>query len=447
VSGARGLIDAMRTPRTRYARSGDVYLAHQVFGDGPDLLVLPPIYYGNLEHLWTHHVHRSAMERLASFARVVLVDRRGSGLSDPVCGPTTLDDHLDDVRAVLDAVGSEQAAVFGTNEGCILSSMLAATFPERFPSLILFSSFVTRGADPERGLRRYEAMLHGWGTGGALDLIAPSLADDDEFRDWWARWERLAASPTTIRHLLRSTWQVDLRPVLEAIRVPALVLHRTGDVTSHIRNGREVAAAIPGARLVELPGRDGYPWADGALLDEIEEFVTGHRRQATPDRALATVLFTDIARSTEHAAELGDRAWREVLEEHDRRSRRVIESHDGRVVKSLGDGLLAVFDAPTRAVRAACLVRDAVRPLGIDIRAGLHTGECEFLAGDDVGGIAVHIGARVAAVAEPGDVLASSTVRDLVVGSGIDFADRGVHELKGVPDPWRLLAVEAPSTG
>ena len=436
----------MQRPRTRYARSGDVSIAYQVIGDAPrDLLFLPPIYYGNIEYMWTHRVLTHAFTRLTGFARLILVDRRGSGVSDPVCGPVTVDDHLDDLRAVLDAAGSDRTAIFSANEGAIVSSLLAATFPERFSSLILFSAFVTRGADPERAQRRYEAMLQGWGTAPAIDIIAPSLADDDEFRDWWARWERMSASPSTIRHLLRSVWQIDLRPVLQAIQVPTLVVHRTGDRTSHVRNGREVAHAIPGARFLELPGQDGFPWAgdvDG-LIDVVEEFVTGQRRQPATDRALATVLFTDIVGSTERSARLGDRRWRALLEEHDRVTRSVVEEHDGRVVKNLGDGLLAVFDTPTRAVRAACALRDAVRPLDIELRAGLHTGECELLAGDDVGGIAVHIGARVAALAGPGEVLVSSTVRDLVVGSGITFADRGLHDLKGVPEPWRVHAVDA----
>ena len=437
----------MRVPRVRYVRSGDTYIACQSFGEGPDLLHLPPVYYGNLEHLWTNPVHARPMERLAEFCRVILIDRRGVGLSDPICAPATLDAHMDDVNAVLDAVGSEQATIFGINEGTILSSLLAATFPERFSSLVLFSSFITRGADPERGRRRYETMLSGWGNAPALDVIAPSLADDPGVRDWWARWERMSASPTTIRLLLRSTWQVDLRPVLEAVQAPALVLHRTHDQTSHVRNGRAVAEAIPEARFVELPGQDGYPWAGDAdaVLDEVERFVTGHLRQADTGRTLATVLFTDIVGSTERAAAMGDLRWRAVLEEHERTSRAVIEAHRGRVVKSLGDGLMAVFDAPTRAVQAAGALQRSVAPLGIQLRAGLHTGECELLPSDDVGGIAVHIAARIAARAAGGDVLVSSTVKDLAVGSGITFADGGVHDLKGVPDPWRVFRVAGPA--
>ncbi|MBV9213109.1 MAG: adenylate/guanylate cyclase domain-containing protein [Actinobacteria bacterium] len=437
----------VRPPRTRYVRSGDQYIAYQVVGEGPDLLNVPPIYYANLDYVWTHPVQARALERLAQFARLILVDRRGSGLSDPVCGESTVDDHMDDFRAVLDAVGSERATVLGVNEGAIVSSLLAASFPDRFASLVLFSSFVTRGADPERGQRRYEAMLSGWGTAPALDVMVPTLADDGEFRDWWARWERMSASPTTIRRLLRSTWQLDLRPVLEAIRVPALVLHRTRDRSSHIRNGRAVAEAIPGARFVELDGEDAYPWAGDAdsVIDEIEEFVVGERRQAPASRALATVLFTDIVRSTERAAELGDQRWRAILEDHDRASRSVVEDYGGRVVKSLGDGLLALFDTPTRAVRAACDLRAPLRAIDIDLRAGLHTGECEVLPNDDVAGIAVHIGARIAALAAPGEVLVSSTVKDLVVGSGIGFEDRGLQGLKGVPEPWRVLAVVDPN--
>jgi class 3 adenylate cyclase/pimeloyl-ACP methyl ester carboxylesterase len=435
----------IRPPRTQYVRSGDAYIAYQVLGDGPDLLNLAPVYYANLEYVWTHPLQASAYLRIAEFARLILVDRRGAGVSDPVCGEVTLDTHMDDMRAVLDAVGSEQASILGVNEGSILAALLAATFPERFRSLVLFSSFVTRGADPDRGQRRYEAMLRGWGSAPALELIVPSLADDDEFRDWWARWERISASPTMIRRLLRTLWQIDLRPVLEAIQIPTLVAHRTGDQTSHLRNGRAVAEAIPGAKFVELPGRDSFPWSGqaGPLLDEIEQFVTGQRRRPAADRTLATVLFTDIVGSTGRAADLGDQRWRAVLEEHDRASRTVVRDHGGRVVKSLGDGVLAVFDAPTRALRAADALHDAVQQLGIELRAGLHTGECELLPDDDVGGIAVHIAARISAQAHAGETLVSSTVRDLVVGSGMAFDDRGLHDLKGVPEPWRILALAA----
>src|SRR3954463_13413343 len=320
----------MRPPRTQYARSGDVYLAYQVVGEGPrDLLYLPPVYYGNLDYVWTHPRQVHAFERLCQFSRLILVDRRGSGLSDPVCGPVTMDDHLDDVRAVLDAAGSETAAIFSVNEGMIAGALLAATVPERFTEMVMFSTFITRGADPDRGQRRYETMLRGWGTAPALDVIVPSLADDEEFRRWWAGWERASASPSTIRHLLRSTWQLDMRPVLEAIQAPALVMHGRGDRTSHVRNGREVAATIPNATFRELPGRDSWPWAGdaAAVLDAIEEFLTGERRQPATGLSLATVLFTDIVGSTERAAQLGDERWRRLLLEHDQATRSVVQEH------------------------------------------------------------------------------------------------------------------------
>ena len=347
----------MLRPRTQYVRADDgCHLAYQVVGDAPrDLLLLQPTFYANVDFVWTLPVIRHAYERITQFARLILVDRRGAGLSDPVCGPVTLDRHAADLRTVLDAAGSERTAILGSNEGTITAGLLAATFPERFSSLVLFSSFITRGTDPERAARRFDTMVNGWGTAAMVDAIAPSLAHDPAFREWWAGWERQSASPGSIGHLLHSVWRLDLRPVLEAIQVPTLVVHRSGDRTSHVRNGRRVAETIPGARFLELPGQDGMPWAGdvGALLDAIEEFVTGERHRPRTDRALATVLFTDIVGSTERAAELGDQRWRALLEDHDSAGRTVVEEHDGRVVKSLGDGLLAVFDTPTRALEAA----------------------------------------------------------------------------------------------
>jgi class 3 adenylate cyclase len=288
-----------------------------------------------------------------------------------------------------------------------------------------------------------EAIPQHWGRGSSVDLLAPSLAGDERFRRWWARLERLGASPGAAMALRRMNGQIDIRDTLSVIRVPTLVLHRSGDLDTSIEEGRYLAAHIPGARFVELPGADHLPWAGNqdAILDEVEEFLTGVRPVAEPDRVLATVLFTDIVGSTEHAAELGDRHWRDVLVSHHGIVRRELDRFRDREVKTVGDGFLATFDGPARGVRCACAIRDGVRSVGVSIRAGLHTGECEFLE-NDVGGIAVHIGARVAAKAQSEEVLVSSTVKDLVVGSGIEFEDRGVHRLRGVPGEWRLYAVQ-----
>ncbi len=332
-----------------------------------------------------------------------------------------------------------------------MSALFAATYPERTTALILYATFAStiRDAsypwpmDPAERHTIIEAIPQQWGRGAYVDLLAPSLAEDERFRRWWARLERLGASPGAAMALRRMNGQIDIRDTLPVIRVPTLVLHRTGDLDTSIEEGRYLAAHIPGARFVELPGTDHLPWAgdQDAILDEVEEFLTGVRPVAEPDRVLATVLFTDIVGSTEHAAELGDRRWRDVLVSHHGIVRRELDRFRGREVKTMGDGFLAIFDGPARGVRCACAIRDGLRSIGVSIRAGLHTGECEFVE-NDVGGIAVHIGARVAATARPEEVLVSSTVKDLVVGSGIEFEDRGSHRLKGVPGEWRLYAVQ-----
>jgi len=440
-------------PETRYAKSEDLHIAYQVVGQGPSDLVLVPPFVSHVEHYWEEPLVTRFLTRLASFSRLILFDKRGTGLSDrvPPDRLPTLEQRMDDVRAVMDAAGSERAALFGPSEGGPMSALFAATYPERTTALILYGTFAStiRDAsypwpmDPAERQRMIEAIPQQWGRGTYADLLAPSLTGDERFRRWWARLERLGASPGAAMALRRMNGQIDIRETLPVIRVPTLVLHRTGDLDTSIEEGRYLAAHIPGAKFVDLPGADHLPWAgdQDAILDEVEEFLTGVRPVAEPDRVLATVVFTDIVGSTEHAAELGDRRWRDVLVSHHGIVRRELDRFRGREVKTVGDGFLATFDGPARAVRCACAIRDGVGSIGVSIRAGLHTGECEFVE-NDVGGIAVHIGARVAAKAQPNEVLVSSTVKDLVVGSGIEFQDRGIHQLRGVPGEWRLYAVQ-----
>jgi pimeloyl-ACP methyl ester carboxylesterase len=440
-------------PQTRYARSEDLHIAYQVVGAGPRDLVLVPPFVSHIEHYWENPLVSRFLTRLASFSRLILFDKRGTGLSDrvPPDRLPTLEQRMDDVRAVLDAAGSQRAALFGPSEGGPMSALFAATHPQRTSALILYGTFASSirdaaypwAMDPKERDKVIQAISDRWGQGTYVDLLAPSLAGDERFRNWWARLERLGASPGAAMALRRMNGQIDIRQTLSAIRVPTLVLHRSGDLDTSIEEGRYLAAHIPGARFVDLPGADHLPWVgdQDTLLDEVQEFLTGTRPAAEPDRVLATVVFTDIVASTERAAELGDRRWRDLLFSHHAIVRRELERFRGREVKTVGDGFLATFDGPARAVRCACAIRDGVGGLGLSIRAGLHTGECELI-GDDVGGIAVHIGARVAATARAGEVLVSSTVKDLVVGSGIQFVDRGSHRLKGVPGSWRLFAVQ-----
>jgi len=439
------------TPETKYAKSGDVYIAYQVVGDGPRDLVFVPPFVSHVELYWEEPSLVRFLNRLSSFSRLILFDKRGTGLSDRVAHNALpdLEQRMDDVRAVLDAVGSQGAALLGPSEGGPMSALFAATYPERTTALILYGTFASTIRDaaypwamaPEERRRVIEAMPQTWGQGLYVDLLAPSLSADQRFRHWWARLERLGASPGAAMALRRMNGHIDLRPVLPAIRVPTLILHRSGDRDSSVEEGRYLAARIPGARFVELRGIDHLPWVgdQDAVLDEVEEFLTGVRQGPDPDRVLATVLFTDIVSSTERAAELGDHGWRHLLESYYGVVRRELARFRGREIDTAGDGFLATFDGPARGIRCACTIRDAVRTLGIQIRAGLHTGECEVM-GDKLVGIAVHIGARVAARAEPDEVLVSSTVKDLVSGSGIDFVERGTHPLKGVPGEWRLFA-------
>ena len=439
-------------PETRYAKSGDVHIAYQVVGDGPIDLVYVQGWVSHLEYFWEYPPAARFLRRLASFSRLIRLDKRGTGLSDRTPELPTLEQRMDDVRAVLDAVGSERAALFGSSEGGAMCALFAATYPERTLALVLYGSYAKGSTAPDypRGVfspvpeereQFFERVARDWGKNTNVSL-APSLDADRRHQEWWSTNQRLGASPGAAVALMRMNAEVDWRHVIPSIRVPTLIVHRTGDPASPVWGARYLAERMPAARYVEVPGDDHPIWAgdsDG-ILDEIEEFLTGTHHTTESDRVLATVLFTDIVGSTEHAARLGDRRWRELLEDHDRLVRNQLERARSQSIKHTGDGFLATFDGPARAVRCAGAIRDAVPQLGIEIRAGLHTGECELI-GDEIGGIAVHIGQRVSALAAPNEVLVSSTVKDLVVGSGLRFEDQGMHVLKGVPDEWRLFRV------
>ncbi|MGH2978778.1 MAG: adenylate/guanylate cyclase domain-containing protein [Solirubrobacterales bacterium] len=439
-------------PEIHYTQTEDgVNIAYAVVGDGPIDLLSIPGFVSHMEVLWEAPNAESYFGRLASFSRLIMFDKRGQGLSDRPPTPPTLEQSVADARAVLDAVGSEQSAVYGVSEGGPTSALLAASHPERVSALALYGTWMRLLKTPDypEGIseEQFEAFVsmvkRDWGGPVALGLWAPSLQHDEAMQRWWAKLLRTGTSPAGAEALLRLYTQIDVRAVLPTITAPTVVIHRTGDLIAPVAWGRVTAAAIPGARWVELPGRDHVPVCDpDQIIDEIEEFLTGHRTEREPDRMLATVMFTDIVDSTKRAAEMGDRGWRELLERHDERMRRELERHRGHEVKTMGDGFLATFDGPARGIRCATSARAAIRDLGIEIRAGLHTGEVEVM-GDDIGGIAVNIGARVGASAGPGEVLVSRTVTDLVAGSGIDFLDRGVHALKGVPGEWQLYAVSA----
>jgi pimeloyl-ACP methyl ester carboxylesterase len=437
-------------PETRYAKSGDLNIAYQVVGEGPFDLVYVPGWVSNIEAMWEEPSHARLLGRLAAFSRLILFDKRGTGMSDPVPVDRlpTLEERMDDVRAVMDAAGSERAAIFGSSEGGLMSVLFSATSPERIEALITLAIYATRlrsrdypwAPKPEARAAEIEEIERTWGGEMDISNLAPSA--DEAFKRRAVAYLRRSASPGAAVALLRMNSQIDVREVLPTIRVPTLVLQRVDDRDVNVEEGRWIARQIPGAKYVELPGDEHLIWAGDvdAVVDEVEEFLTGRRPVYEPDRVLATVLFTDIVGSTERATELGDRRWRELLDQHHSLVRRQLERFDGREVDTAGDGFLATFDGPARAIRCADSLRVGVRALGLEIRAGLHTGECEVV-GDGVRGIAVHTGARVAALAGTGEVLVSSTVKDLVAGSGIEFEDRGTHKLKGVPGEWRLYAV------
>jgi class 3 adenylate cyclase len=446
----------MHPAKTEYARSGDLHIAYQVVGDGPIDLVYVPGWVSHIEQAWEEPSLARFLNRLAAFSRLIVFDKRGTGLSDrvPNAELPPLEERMDDLRAVMDAAGSERAAVFGFSEGGNLSALFAASHPERTKALLLFGTFAKRLRSPdypwaptpeERDLF-CEEVERDWARGIDLARYVPSKLGDAAFVRRLSAYFRNAASPGAAVTLLRMNTEIDIRNILPAIHVPTLVMNRSGDRSVHVDEGRWMAAQIPGARFVELAGEDHMPWVgdQDAILDEAQEFLTGARPEREPDRVLATVLVTDIVGSTRHAARLGDRAWSELLARHHAIVRKELGRFRGREIDTAGDGFLATFDGPARAVGCACRIRDAVAPLGIEIRAGLHTGELE-LADGQVRGIAVHTGARISAAAQAGEILVSSTVKDLVSGSGIMFSDRGEHALKDIPRSWQLFAARTVS--
>jgi class 3 adenylate cyclase len=435
----------MTPPETRYARSGQIHIAYQVTGSGPLDLVFIPGFVSNIGLWWEEPEWADFFSRLASFSRLILFDKRGTGLSDRMAGVANLEDRMDDVRAVMDAASCERAALFGVSEGGPMSLLFAATYPERASALVLYGCYARHPTLSGKLLQQnIELIDRAWGTG---ELFAtsffPSKSSDERLRRTLGRRERQSASPAAAIAIPQMNSEIDARHILPAIRVPTLVLHRVGDSRVTIDAGRYLAAHIPSAKYVELPGTNHVPIYEGDITDriveEVEEFLTGSRSEPVLDRVLATVMFTDIVDSTRRAAELGDRQWRTLLDRHDDTVRQQLDRFRGQEVKNLGDGFLATFDGPARAVRCASSICELVRPLGIAVRSGLHTGEVE-LKRDDVAGIAVHIAARVAAEAEAGETVVSSTVRDLVAGSGLNFQDRGIHELKGLPEALHLYS-------
>ena len=431
-------------PKTRYTRTADgVHVAYQVLGAGPLDLIYIPFAASHLESMWEQPSVARWFRRLASFSRLVMFDKRGTGMSDRVEGVPTLEARMDDVRAVMDAVGIERAALCGLSEGGTIAALFAATYPRRVSSLVMIGAGASGWIPDPETQRTIDSYLENhWGSGWSVMMFAPSVQNDERVRAWFGRWERSSASPGDIVKLNRMNAAFDIRAVLPAISTPTLVLRSAGDRTYSLEQGRYLAEHIEGARFVELAGADHAPWFEDpdTSLDLIEEFVTGERHRVEPDRVLATTMFTDIVGSTERASRVGDRRWGELLDQFESLAAREVERFGGRLVKTTGDGTLASFDGPGRAVRCAQAMVEAVGPLGIELRAGLHTGEVD-LRGNDIGGVAVHIGQRVSAVAGPSEVLVSRTVTDLVVGSGIEFSDRGDHVLKGVPGTWRLYAV------
>jgi class 3 adenylate cyclase len=458
-------------PLTHYARSGNLYIAYQAFGDGPFDLVIVPGALSNIEFGWEFESWRNWYGTLASFARVLLFDKRGTGISDPVVGAPPLEERMDDVRAVIDAAGSERIALMGSRDGAAMAALFAATYPERTAALVLNNPEVRGRWAPDfpwgsRDQPDSAAAVASWfGTPEdvkrTIVAFQPGRVGDEEYARLTASYLRLCASPTTFANLVEMNLAIDVREALPAIRAPTLVTHHdrpqpAGEehhggplLSSRVDASRYVAERIPGARFVELPPGDIPIWAATAEQTEplavIREFLTGAWKAgawepAEPDRVLATLLFTDIVGSTKRATELGDTRWRELLQEHHALIRRELVRFRGRELDTSGDGFFASFDGPARAVRCACAISDAICGLGLDVRAGLHTGECELIDGK-VGGVAVHVGARVAATAAPGEVRVSRTVKDLVAGSGLEFDERGSHELKGVPGEWELFAV------
>ena len=441
----------MIPPETRFAQSGDATIAYQVLGQGPLDLVMVPGFVSHVEYAWEDPSYARFLQQLASFSRLILFDKRGTGLSDRITGIPTLEQRMDDVRAVMDAAGSQRAALFGVSEGGSMSVLFAATYPERTAALVLYGT-IAKGwlvDDASGALTREQdeasddKWRKGWGGPINIEYLAPSLADDERFCQWWAKFLRFSAGPTTVINLLRMYAQIDVSAILPSIHIPALVLHRTADLAIEVEQGRYLAGHIPGAKLVELAGEDHFWWIGDseAIVNEVAEFLTGERPPTEPNRVLATVLFTDIVDSTRRVAELGDHRWRDLLGSHHAMLSKEIGRFRGRYVESTGDGCLATFDGPARAIRCALVLSDESRRMGLEIRAGLHTGEIELME-QRIGGLAVHFAARVLGQALANEVWLSHTVKDLVVGSGLEFGECGIFDLKGVPGEWRLYKVQ-----
>jgi class 3 adenylate cyclase/pimeloyl-ACP methyl ester carboxylesterase len=433
-------------PTTRYAMSGNLNIAYQIIGNGPiDIFIVT----GSVSHVeFLHEIrgYTAFMHRLSKFARVITFDKRGQGLSDRVSGAPSLEDRMDDIRAIMDEISSRRAVLVAFSEGGALSMLFAATYPERVSHLVLFGCFACFSEMFENPKERIELRYKHWGTGAMMSNVLPSIATDPASVEQLAKLERLSATPGAHRTMMYLNLLIDVRSILPHIRIPTLVLHRRTDRVIPVERGRELAAKIPGAKYIEYPDGDhGYWIGDtAAVIGDIEEFATGYRDEGANDteRVLATVLFTDIVGSTESAVEMGDRAWRRLLEIHDRMAREMVERHHGNLIKTTGDGILATFDGPGRAVRCALSFREASQHIGLPLRAGLHTGEIE-IRGRDIGGIAVHAAARVMAQSQPSEVLVSRVVTDLVAGAGLKFSERGSHDLKGLPGRWDLFAASA----
>jgi class 3 adenylate cyclase len=437
-------------PETKYARSGETSIAYQVVGSGALDLIYVMGWVSNVEYTWEEPSVSRFLMRLASFSRLILFDKRGTGLSDKVSQLPTLEQRMDDVRSVMDAVGSKRAALLGISEGGPMCALFAATYPERTSALIMYGSYAKRiwapdypwAPTPEERQIFFDKVKEGWGGIVDLETLAPGVFHDERFRQWWATYLRRGASPADALALAKMNTDIDIRDILPAIHVPTLVLHRKGDLDVNMEGSRYMANQIPGAKFIELTGNDHLPWVgdQDKILNEVEIFLTGELKQSDNERILATVLFTDIVGSTKIASELGDKQWRDQLQRHQNSIRKELGRFRGREIATTGDGFLALFDGPARAIRCAQAIMNEVRSLGIEIRAGIHTGECELME-KNVGGIAVHLGARVMAQAGPGEVFVSGTVRDLVAGSGIQFVNRGKHILKGIPGEWELYSV------
>jgi class 3 adenylate cyclase len=439
-------------PETRYAKSGEIHVAYQTFGSGQINLVLCPGWASHIEYAWEEPMYAKFLQRLGTFARVAWFDKRGTGLSDRVSDMPTLEERMDDIRAVMDTVNFEHAILFGVSESGSMSILFAATYPKRTDALILYGAFAKRlrskdypwGPTLDEREKWIATLEDGWGGTMELATLAPSTVNDLAFSKWFATYGRLSVSPAGAVALARLNTQIDVRHVLTTIHVPTLVMHRRGDRDVNVEEGRYLAEHIPGARFVELPGNDHVPWAGNVdeIVDEAEEFLTGTKSSQPSDRVLATILMTDIVSSTQKLNELGDRKWKNLLLKHNEIVRKELVRFRGREVKTTGDGFLSTFDGPARAVRCASSIRDEVHGLGLRIRAGLHTGECELVGENDIGGVSVHIAQRVQAKAGPDQILVSSTVKDLVSGSGLEFKDLGVHTLKGMSEGWRLYEVK-----